>query len=96
MRSIKKLLELMLDNKDLFTTGLCMWNTKLYTHDIITWEEHCLLKNYISSNEPPFYDNFTIFKKKIFGSFPDGYYYWKCSDINPRIKWIQKHIAKNS
>ena len=96
MRSIKELLEVMLDNKDLFKTGLCEWNYSLYAYDIITWDEHVVLKNYIRSNRPPFYDNFTIFCHTIRRDYPAYHYYWKDSDIEPRLKWIQKHIAKNS
>lgn len=96
MRSIKELLELMLDNKDLFRSGLCQWNSSLCASDIITWDEHIVLKNYIRSNRPPFYDNFTIFCHTIRRDNPAHHYYWEQRDIKPRIKWIQKHIAKNS
>lgn len=96
MRSIKELLEVMLDNKDLFMSGLCMWSTSLYVRDIISYDEHIVLKNYIRSNRPPFYDNFTIFCHTIRRDNPAYHYYWKDGKIKPRIKWIQKHIAKNS
>lgn len=95
MRSIKELLELMLDNKDLFRSGLCKWNSILYIRDIITWDEFIFLKKYIRSNRPPFYDNFTIFCHTILRDHPTNHYYWKQGEIKPRIKWIQKHIAKN-
>ena len=96
MRSIKELLEVMLDSKGLFGSGLCLWNIRLYTRDIISHDEHIVLKNYIHSNRPPFYDNLTIFGHTIRRDDPKSYYYWKQGDIKPRIKWIQKHIAKNS
>lgn len=96
MRSIKELLEVMLDNKDLFRLGLCQWNSSLYARDIITLDEHILLNNYIRSNRPPFYDNFTIFNHIIRRDDPAYHYYWKGGEIEPRIEWIQKHIAKNS
>lgn len=96
MRSIKELLEVMLNNKDLFRSGLCQWNDHLCTQDIITWDERIILKNYIRSNRPPFYDNLTIFGHVIRRDDPITHYYWKLGKIEPRLKWIKKHIAKNS
>ncbi len=96
MRSIKELLELMLDNKDFFRSGLCQWNNSLYARDIITLDERKILSNYIVSNRPPFYDSVNMFYHTIRRHDPTGYYYWKDGEIKPRIKWIKKHIAKNS
>lgn len=96
MRSIKELLELMLDNKDLFNTGLCDWTLKLYLLDIISDEECYLLRQYIISNRPSLYNNFRMFYHTILRDDPESHFYWKRGDIKPRIKWIKKHIAKNS
>lgn len=30
------------------------------------------------------------------GGNSDGYYYWKHRDFESRIKWLNKHIKKNS
>lgn len=86
----------MLDNKDLFKSGLCQWTINLYLFDIITCDERIVLKNYIVSNRPPFYSNFTMFYHTIRRSDPAYHYYWKEGDIKPRIEWIKKHITKNS
>ena len=39
MRTIKQLLEVMLEHQELFITGLCHWNSLLYNNDIITFSE---------------------------------------------------------
>ena len=97
MRSIKELLEVMLDNKDFFRSGLCQWSSSLYARDVITSDELRILKEYIRSNRPPFYENFALFVHTIFErNYPESHYYWKDGEIKPRLKWIQKHIAKNS
>jgi hypothetical protein len=85
-RSIKELLQLMMDNQDLFYDGLCFWAYDLYLKKIISTSERNLLEDYISKNAPFLY--------KI-NPFKDGYY-WKKRGIAPRIKWLHYHIKKNS
>ena len=75
----------MLDNQDLFTTGLCNWTIKLRSKDIISRNEQNLLLNYIRKNAP-FLHTINIFKTDP--------YYWKEKDITPRILWLKKHISK--
>jgi hypothetical protein len=83
-RSIKELLQLMLDNQDLFSTSLCYWVTNL-CHKKISYFEYQLLSNYIHKNAP-FSHKINIFKTSPF--------YWKKEDIAPRILWLKKHISK--
>jgi hypothetical protein len=85
-RSIKELLQLMLDNQDLFYDGLCFWAANLLFKKI-SREEYCLLIIYIRKNAP-FSHKINIFKTSPF--------YWKSGDIAPRILWLKKHIKKNS
>jgi hypothetical protein len=83
-RSIKELLQLMLDNQDLFYDGLCFWVRDLYLKKIISTHERNLLEDYISKNAPFLY--------KI-NPFKDGYY-WKRRDISKRILWLKIQISK--
>lgn len=78
-RSIDELLEVMLDNIDKFEKGLCLWNTSLYAEDKISEEEWIRLRRYIKKNQPWFYL---------------GGYYWPKGILEPRLKWIRKHIKK--
>lgn len=91
MRTIKELLEIMLENKDLFKNGLCSWVVLLYSYDRISNKEYLILMEYIENNRPSIFSSLNSFLSQISNS-----YYWKSGDINPRIKWIQKHIKINS
>lgn len=82
-RSINELLRLMLDHQEYFNDGLCRWMEHMSWHDYITWDEMRKIRKYIKENRP----------KNIYWMMGNGYY-WKCDDINPRIKWIRKHIKK--
>ena len=91
MRSIKELLELMLQHKDLFDSGLCAWAASLYGKRIITkWEAEALFE-YIRGNRPDYFSwtNFVKNHKRKGYFFPSG-------KIKPRIYWIKRHIKKNS
>jgi hypothetical protein len=89
-RNIKELLQLMMDNQGLFCAGLCVWTNILFYQSIISISECFILREYIKSNRPSMFSSFDAFIHSIEG------YYWKQGDIKPRIKWIQKHIKKNS
>ena len=89
-RSIKELLQVMLANQDLFKTGLCNWAVQLEIWSIISEEEEMLLKDYIWENRPSKWSSVDAFKHR------NSTYYWKYSDIEPRVKWIKKHIKKLS
>jgi hypothetical protein len=84
-RSIKELLQLMLDNQNIFSLGLCYWATNMYGHKKISKEEYYLLSNYIRKNAP-FSHKINIFKSSPF--------YWKAGAIAPRILWLKKQISK--
>lgn len=90
MRSIKELLEILLENQNYFYAGLCGFVSGLQYSDKITWEERWLLLNYIRDNRPSKWSSFSAFKNRNSG------YYWEEKDIKPRIKWIKKHIKLNS
>lgn len=90
MRSIKELLEIMLDNQQEFTHGLCSWIGNLRYEHIISHSEFLLLKIYIYENRPNKFSSISAYKNRNSG------FYWKRKDIKPRIKWIKKHIKLNS
>jgi hypothetical protein len=90
-RTLKELLELMLANQPLFNTGLCFWCESLYMRNIINRHEHNILFQYIKSN-PPFFRG--LIARLIAPS--KQYYYWRSDSLAPRIKWLKKHIKKQS
>ena len=89
MRDIKQLLQIMLDNKHLFDTGLCPWVKALYFEDLISFDEKVLLQNYINDNRPT--KDWSL--SRLFLT-PNSYYFWKPGCIYPRIVWIKKHLNK--
>lgn len=91
-RTIKELLELLLENKNLFETGLCFWSEMLYCRKLISCQECSLLIYYIKKNRPFIFSSMEVFKQHI----SIEAYYWEIRNINPRIQWIHKHIKKNS
>jgi hypothetical protein len=44
---------------------------------------------YIRKNRPSKFSSIDAFECR------NSNYYWKIRDINPRIKWLKKHIKKN-
>ncbi|HMT03712.1 MAG TPA: hypothetical protein PKD00_10535 [Burkholderiales bacterium] len=89
-RSIKELLQLMLDNQDYFIIGMCNWIHNLLEDNLINKEEHRILYRYIQSNRPSIFSSIDAFLNR------NNLFYWKSCDINPRLKWIKKHIKKFS
>lgn len=81
MRTIRELLKIMLDNQELFQTGLCGWCHKLYFKDIITKDEYYIIRNYIYK-----------YPTKRYKTAANSSYYWEIGDIDSRIKWLKKHI----
>lgn len=79
MRTIKELLQLMLDNQHLFDEELCIWAYYLYHYSYISTKEHRALKQYIHQNTPVHVDTD---------------YWWEAGDITPRIEWIKEQIKK--
>jgi hypothetical protein len=90
MRSIKELLEIMLNNQQEFSHGLCNWVFNLRFEKIINHYESSLLMKYIKDNRPNKLSSLIAFVNSNRG------FYWERKDIKPRIKWIKKHIKLNS
>lgn len=89
-RTIKELLQLMLVNQGYFSEGLCLWNSLLCNKGSITHEERIILHQYIRSNRPSKWLSINAYQ------YRNSPYYWTFDDIKPRIKWIKKHIRRNS
>ena len=90
MRNIKELLELMLENQDLFCIALCDWTRRLHGVRFICQEEKMTLLYYIQKNRPSMWSSIDAFR------YRKRSYYWEEGNIKPRIKWIKKHIKLNS
>lgn len=84
MRTIKELLQLMLNNVHLITIyncGIC----DLRLHLDFTQNEKKVIFEYINSNKPWF--------KYI--RLYEYDYWWKKGKVKPRIKWLEKYIKLN-
>ena len=91
MRTIKELLELMLDNKQYFSNafGLCNWTNQLLYGNVINWEESDILLLFIKKNRvtPTLSIQDWWYKSK-------SLYYWKSEKLTPRIHWIKYQIKQ--
>ena len=91
MRTIKELLQIVLDNKDYFESGLCSWVSDVYwSTKLFNKDEFFKLKIYIRENRPSMFSSINTFIHR------NSSFYWNPTDINPRIKWLKKHIKQNS
>jgi hypothetical protein len=79
---VEKVLKLLLENQDLFSTGICDWVDSLGKINLITETESLLMYDYIEKNVP----QKRVF---IFG------FCWDCGVIEPRIEWINAQLNKN-
>lgn len=90
-RTVKELLQVMLDNKHYFKRYLCLLVSDLYyVHHKITHIEVDVLIEYINTNRPSKYDSYDAFCNRKYR------YYWTPGNIKPRIKWMKQHINKLS
>lgn len=88
-RTIKELLQLMLDEQHLFRSGLCSWANDIFYKSKMSFGEKEILTDYIKNNRPSMFSSIDAFKNRKTS------FYWKENNIEPRIKWINKHIKKN-
>lgn len=97
MRTIKEVLQVMLQHKDKFSTGMCLWAFDLYSYGIITVWEFRSLDRYIKGNRPDYFSwtNFIENYSDIsYGA--SSAYFFPLGKIKPRIYWIKRHIKKLS
>lgn len=81
MRTTKELLKLILENQDLFVTGICQWIVSMCENKIITLKESVHMVNYVLLNSP-------VPKKW------EQYHFWPEGQIEPRIAWINDQIKR--
>jgi hypothetical protein len=77
MRSNKELLQVFLDNVDLFETGLCRWIMRLKNEKIISVEE----ENYIDG----------LIEQEMGFSFME--FMWTKGEIKPRLNWLKEKLT---
>lgn len=87
-RIVVPLLELMLENQELFDCGLCSWIAMLRLKNIISNDEFVILRMYVRLNRPSIFSSWGAFRQR------NRLYHWPSGNIKPRIKWINQHIAK--
>jgi hypothetical protein len=86
---LSEIFQLMLDNVKYFEGGLCVWvnETIFQKHPYKSWswidEQTGNAKKYFREHRPINYYWLT-----------GNGYFWKRSDINPRVKFLKKHIKK--
>ena len=83
MRTRIELLNLVLENKDLFEFGYCGWVRELWLADIITYEEYLELNNILEEYKP---------KNTL--TLNGSWCYWEKKIISYRINWINRTIKK--
>lgn len=91
-RSLKELLEIILDNQKYFSTGLCVWISDLTFNNIINKKEKTLILTYLRPYLPKYKYPFTY--KNYLSN--DLVFSWKPGNIKPRINFINKHIKLNT
>lgn len=105
MRTNKELLQIAIDNIELFTStgcyGLCVYITELECKDIITYNERRVLRycifNYIK--DPTWINKFITGAPNIKGyNNVHTQYFWEMGDVKPRLrylKWLLKQESIN-
>ena len=89
IRSIEDLLYVMYNNQSFFSRSLCEWVLDLSIYELINRDERNELLNYIKNNKPSRFSSLSSLKS-IHTNF-----YWVAGEIEPRLKWLKKHIKKN-
>lgn len=93
IRSKKELGQILLDNQISFNSGLCNWVNMLRLRKLITDYEVTYLSNLIYHKRPvfiPLINNIYNPNKKLYNNG----FFWGPGHIEPRIKWIKKHLMK--
>ena len=89
-RYIKELLCIMLNNINYLRAGLCNLANILLTDGDISGKEYYILIEYITKNRPSKFSSISAYRNR------ESIYYWERGQIAPRIKWLKKHIKRNS
>ena len=82
-RPIKELLQIMVDNIELFEKkgcmGLCDLTNTLKYNQIISDAEESIIDKYVDTNAP---------------KIPKSTYNWTPYELQPRLEWLNEQIAK--
>lgn len=89
-RSIKQLLQLLIDNKSFFREGLCYLVRSVYREGKITNFERFLLSEFISEFMPPKEREFIFDFKCQKGN---GLFYFASGSWEPREEWLKDKIS---
>jgi len=88
MRTTREILEIVLENEFGFRMGLCGWVLNLGGLGVISHSECVKVSRYINDHRP--FNTRTIIPFSLIGSA----YYWKPGKLEPRVKWLKRHIKK--
>ena len=94
MRSETILKTILLNNIELFNSGLCAWISNLCAHHLITVDERDYLHEKVRNNRPKFIKIVhSIYNPDKINHYGKGFY-WEQGTVEPRIKWIKKYLIK--
>jgi len=82
-RTIKELLELLLENSCFINEGLCDLVRRLQAGGVISMKEYMILREYFLNNEYPDGEKFRP-------------YWWNPGEFEPRVEWLKLQIARYS
>ena len=85
-RTIKELLQVLLDNEDYFTSGLCALKARLVTRGIINHDEEIDIRIFLNKNLP----------KKKYSQWKNGplLFSFQSGEWPPRKEWLEQEINK--
>lgn len=81
IRPLPELLQVFLDNQDLFNSGLCKWITRLSNQGVITKDEYNYLETMLED------------EAKIRDKSPLEHI-WPSGEISYRIEWLKSKLEK--
>lgn len=92
--AIKRVLTAMLEHQHVLINetvpSLCPFNYWLYQNNNINYIDRDVFAHYIHKNRPSIFSSWDAFKNR------NSLYFWTRYNAEPRIKWIKKHLKKNS
>lgn len=86
MRNLRQLLGVVLFHPEHFSYGICGWVERLYTYNVITYDERVELRCFLMRELP---------KKKYPNDLGDPYLFsWPIRELEPRVQWINDQLKK--
>lgn len=84
-RSTLELLKIMLSNINILTSGLCGLAKQLYDNGVINVEEAIRIQQYIESQRPGGFQQYSYWWESLS-------YWWPKGEIQPRKEWLENQI----